>query len=300
MDYGRIIRESFEIAWRYKSLWIFGLFAGGGFSGFNWNMNSGNEESTLQNLDQYGAAAPDLILAPIIMVGVLIGLVFLVMHLISCPALIDAVNRIKRGGGGYRLGESFSIGVDFFWRFLGLLLLYLFAGLVLIGVMAGIVIFLGTVHLLLAVLAALVLLPAALFIFFALRSQYALAQRALVVRGCRLADAVSEAYLLFQRNLSKNLVIFLIVIGLSIGIGIAAVTIWLAVGVPIALIALAIGLDLWPGLVLVMLLGLPVSVVMGGFTGTALENLYTLFYFDLVEPSAPAAPADRAPMYAAR
>ena len=29
MDFGNLISRSFEIAWRHKSLWIFGLFVGG-------------------------------------------------------------------------------------------------------------------------------------------------------------------------------------------------------------------------------------------------------------------------------
>ena len=39
--------------------------------------------------------------------------------------------------------------------------------------------------------------------------------------------------------------------------------------------------------VLALILGLPVSVVLGGFGGTFLHSLFTLFYFGLVDPSTP-------------
>ena len=47
MDYGRIINRSFEIAWKYKSLWIFGVFAGSGYS--NFYINTGKK----MNMDPY-------------------------------------------------------------------------------------------------------------------------------------------------------------------------------------------------------------------------------------------------------
>jgi hypothetical protein len=92
---------------------------------------------------------------------------------------------------------------------------------------------------------------------------------------------------------------FLIYLGLSIGLGLGALLIWAMVGAPIALIALATGLGLVPALVLAMIMGLPISLIVGGFIGTVVESLYTLFYFELVEPGGqvqPSSPAAAAPL----
>jgi hypothetical protein len=39
--------------------------------------------------------------------------------------------------------------------------------------------------------------------------------------------------------------------------------------------------------VLALVLGLPISLVVGGFIGTFFHSLYTLFYFGLVDPNSP-------------
>jgi hypothetical protein len=289
MDYGRIISESFRIAWRYKSLWVFGLFASGG-SGFNLDFN--NLPLPKTEFDSFGFGESfrfpfdmDLnMLMPIILLIGFMMLGYLIMHLISVPAIIDGVNKIKRGGH-YRFGSSFSAGVDFFLRFLGLLLIGFFTMIVVIAVMVAggfIAYALGDVVLL--VLAILGMIPIFMAFLFVFTNMIALTQRAVVVRNIGIADALEESFWLLRRNLVKNLLIFLIEIGFSIALGIAAFIIWFFIGAPIALLVLATGAGIIPAIILAVIIGLPVSLVVGGFSGTVLANIYTLFYFELVEP----------------
>ncbi len=294
MDYGQIVSESFKLSWRHKLLWIFGLFAGGGLAGFNLDMLDRKEfdfeemdvlRDAVQGMGFRGGDFPMELLAPLLLAAVLMFLVFTTMHLLSIPALIDAVNRIKRGDGVFRVGQAFSIGIDFFLRMLGLVLLTAAAVILTIGVGVLIIVLTVAIHWALTILAALFLVPCFLIFIWAVTNVAALAQRSMVVRNAGIADAIEEAWHLFRRYPQHNIIIFLINIGLNIGIAIAATIVWMIMGIPIALVALGMGMGFIPTLMLVIILGLPASLVIGGFTGTALFNVYTLFYFELVEPS---------------
>ena len=291
MDYGRIVNKSFEVAWRFKSLWILGLFAGGGFAGFDWptklteklGLEDVNLDVSRLGLDFWDFSIPKELIISLVIWLLLIGLLFLIMHFIGVAGLIDAANKITRGGR-YRLGESFSTGFRHFWPFLamGVGLFFLIFGFIIF--IALFIVLLFKLHTVLGILGLMFVVP--IIFCFAVTSGniYSLAQRSIVVRGASIGDALEEGYRLFRHNIGKNVVIFLIDIGLSIGLWLLALIVWGIVGIPIAAIVIASGLGWVTAILLGLLLGLPVSLVVGGFSGTVLTNLYTLFYFELLEP----------------
>lgn len=302
MNYGHIIGDTFKIAWRNKSLWVFGLFAGGGGAGFNFDDSWFKKQDLGFDPEEFFQTW-DIpfdwrLLIPIALALAVMGLGFMIMHLISVPALVDGVNKIKRGGS-YRLGSSFSVGIDFFWRFFGLSMIAVVVvfGAILVAVAFGFAAY--AVHWAVMVFYILIMIPVFMGLIFAATSVFELGTRAMVVRNIGVFDSIHEGYLLLKRNLGKNILIFLIYIGLSIGLGLGALLIWAMVGAPIALIALATGLALIPALILAVIIGMPVSLVVGGFIGTVVESLYTLFYFELVEPGGqtqPSSPTAAAPL----
>lgn len=292
MDYGRLLSRSFQLAWRYKSLWIFGLFAGYG-STFNVSGDfPGFKAETREFWDAFrwdslNAPFDTSIFVPIAIAAVVLLLVFLVAHLISVPALVDAVNKIARGGQ-YRFGSSFSRGVDMFWRFLGLLVLEM------VAFIASIIPFI-IVIIVIPLLGILLTIPGALILFFVWQTIFELAKRVVVVRDCSIGDALSEAYVLIKRNLSKTIVIFLIMLFLGMAFFVGTMIMWVVVGAPVGAIVWAITHSLAAGLVLAILFGLPLTIVVGGYFGTFFTTLYTLFYFELVEPAAARIPPSAAP-----
>ena len=298
MDYGRIISDSFRIAWRYKSLWVFGLFAGGGGTGFHFDDSwlegrdlGFNPEEFLQT---WNIPFDWHLLIPIGLALGIMSLAFLVMHLISVPALIDGVNKIKRGGS-YRLGSSFSVGIDFFWRVLGLTLIafIIIFGLIVLAVAFGLAAY--AIHVAILVIYILIMIPLFISLMFVIATVVELATRAMVVRDTGVFDSLHEGYLLLRRNLVSNILMFLIYMALTLGLGLGALIVWAIVGAPIALIALATGLGIAPAIILAVIIGMPISLVVGGFSGTALETLYTLYYFELVEPGGQIRPNSTAP-----
>ena len=298
MDYGIIFRRSFAIAWRYKLLWIFGLFASG-VSSFNLDFRSSKfDPEDFSNFDP-AIFTPELILSLIGVVLILV-LLYFIIHCISAPALVDAANRLERGGQ-FSFGASFSTGIDFFLRTAGLSILIFVMALAVIGVLLliGVVIVAGLgiglsqgegdgsvgAVIGLIVLAIFIGLPILLFISWFLTTLQELAQRALVVRNLSISDSLAEAWYLLKNNFGKCIVIYLIYVGMGMGIGFVMGMIFLILKLVVegALFSGSMSfveIFLWG-----LIAGLPFSLFVGGFFGTAFFNFYTLFYFSLVDPA---------------
>jgi hypothetical protein len=231
---------------------------------------------------------PDALMALLgafMVVLLFIGLVFLIAHLISKTALVDAVNKLTRGGE-YCFGTSFSAGIDFFWRMVGLFILEFIA---VVGVVIVVVI------LVLTIIGILVAIPAAIFAAYALFTLFELATRVIVARDCSIGDGLSEAYHLMKERFSDTLVMALIFLGLVIATGIATMIIWLMFGIPIGAVVWGATESVGAAIILGILVGLPISLVLGGFLGTFFSSMYTLFYFELVEPQPVEVGASRGP-----
>ena len=298
MEYGRIISESFRISWRYKSLWVFGLFAGSIGAGFSFDPSARDfftgRDGLREAIESAGSAIGlEFVFAWVFVVAV-VGLILMAIHLVCLPALIDGVNKIKRGGL-FRWSSSLSAGLDFFWRFLGLAMISIMIAALGFGLSVVVGLALPDVDTAILAITALLFMPVTLFVGFILTSIFALAQRAIVVRNVGIADGLHEGFELFRQNFLKSLVIFLIYIGASIGVAFGAILILGIVAIPIVLLAL-IAESAWVLVVILgCIVGLPLLMVMIAFATTFLQNLYTLFYFDLVEPGKLSKPASAAP-----
>ena len=292
MDYGKIIRDSFAISWRHKSLWILGIFAGFG-GGFNTSFDKHDIEAL--GGGPFGGAMGDLgrspaevwqTLAPYMIGLTIFGLVFIALHCIATPGLIDAVNRITRGGT-YKLSESFSTGIDFFWRTLGMGILMLVAMVVAIVVAVVIVVVAWAAAWPLGVIALLLAIPMGLFTIFAGVTIYSLALRAMVARNVSIGDAIAEGYGLLRTHFGRCLVMLLIVIGLGIALMIAVTIVTVLIMAPIGLLAYSLGLAVWQAFLVAIIISLPITIPVGGYLGTFHSSVYTMFYFALVEPQGP-------------
>lgn len=290
MNYGKIVEDSFSFSWRYKSLWIFGLFAG---SGSNFNLDLGtNESSEIQPFAIDSMQEMWQIFLPIIGALIAIVLILFVLHMICSPALVDAINRIARGGT-YKFGESYSRGIDFFWRKLVLTVVFIagLIGVILLGVLPMVA---------LSIFGLLLLFPVIMVGSFFAITIYSLAERAMVVRDTSIGASLEEAYVLLKQNFSKCLIIALIFIGLSVGVAVMFLMLAAMLYFPVNMIVKSITENRSLIFILGVILGLPITFVIGGFIGTFFHSIYTLFYFGLVDPSSPyaksTAPTPAAPV----
>lgn len=285
MNYGKIVEDSFSFAWRNKSLWIFGLFAG---SGSNFNLDFGTSHFDQSDFMQYDSWEPlwDLIL-PILAALIVMALIMFVLHLICSPALVDAINKIARGGT-YQFSESYSRGLDFFFRKLGLTLIFIAAVL---GVILLAILPIVALHL----FGLLLLFPIVVVgLFFAI-TVYSLAERALVVRDTSIGEAIDEAYVLLKQNFSKCTIVALIFMGLSFGMAFLFIMLAAILYFPVNMVVHAMSENRSIIFILGLLMGLPITLVVGGFIGTFFHSLYTLFYFGLVDPASAYATPRTAP-----
>lgn len=245
MDYKALVLKSFKLAWRYKWLWVFGLFAGGGgFSGggnggsFNFNNGSshwnGNDSSVridafMRHVRDWAGAHIALIVG-VILAAMFLFLVMIVFSIIARGALIGAAASLDQDEET-SFGQSFKMGLHNFWSVFGfglLLFLIIFAPvmlLIFIGVMAAL-----TVPLLLIFFVPLLLvfIPLAIAVSFI----SSLGLRFIVIDGRGAAAALGEGWRLMWRRLGPVVLTWLISVGLAIGFGMAVVIVLLALLVP--------------------------------------------------------------------
>jgi hypothetical protein len=321
MNYGELIKDAFRITWRNKFLWFFGFFAAGGSSGgFNFPSGGGGDFDFDDNdFEQSGAATSmamqfgqglldnlTLILA-IIGVVLLIVLVFIVLNIISQGALAESVAAIDRGERR-RFGTTWRAGTARFWRVLGYYVIFILISLgllLLIGLVLGLPVlgvFLGTESIgarvaagILAGLTGIALLIA-VFIPLAIIGQYAL--REIAVRGEGVIDSVGGGYRLFRRNIGRSLLVWLIQLGLMLGLAIVYIIALILVGIVLFLPAIALGFAEYTvaaviaGVVAALIL-LPLLIVTSAALGTFNHAYWTLAYLRLEGPLA--APGPSAP-----
>ena len=185
-----------------------------------------------------------------------------------------------------------------FWRVLGYYVVFFLVAiglLVLIGIPVAILIggtFAATqsvgARITVAVVVGLLAVLALIVVFIPLSivGQYAL--REIVVRRERIFGSVGSGYGLFRRNIGRSLLLWLIQLGLSIGIAIVFILAVLIVGLVLFIptIALAAGLStaaIAAGVIAAVIL-FPLLLVATGAMGTFSHSYWTLAYLRLMAP----------------
>ncbi len=135
-----------------------------------------------------------------------------------------------------------------------------------------------------------ILLLIVVFIPLTIIAQYAL--REIVVRRERVVGSVGSGYGLFRRNIGRSLLLWLIHLGLSIGLGIAFLLLLLIVGLVLFIptIALAVAGYSTAAIITGVIAGLillPVVLVAAGALGTFSHAYWTLAYLRLTAPPTP-------------
>jgi hypothetical protein len=239
MNYGELLSEAFRLTWRNRFLWFFGFFVGGTGGSFNFPANFGGQGGNVPFGPDAGplrwiSEHLTLFLTAVIAVVVLLALVFIVLSMISHGALAESVAALHRGEPR-RFGLAWRTGTANFWRVLILKILFFLMALglvlllsipVLLGGLAVFSLTDSTGLRVLAVVLGIIFAVAALivvFIPFAIVSQFAL--RELVVSRRRVLDSVGGGFGLLRRNLGRSLLVWLLQLGVMLGLGIAVLAV---------------------------------------------------------------------------
>jgi hypothetical protein len=310
MNYGDLIGEAFRITLHNRYLWFFGFFAGGTGTNFIGNISSGGGNVNFDNFQRPGAGltaqvgqglSETVLIFGIVVVVLLIALCFIILAIISQGALADSVAAIDRGQGR-RFGSAFTSGMGNFWRVLGYYIAFFLIALGLlmaIGIPVALLIggtFAATqitgvrvsVAVVVGILAVLLLIV--VFIPLFIIGQYAL--RDIVVGRERILGSVGSGYSLFRHNIGRSLLLWLIQLGLSIGVGIAFILVVLIVGLVLFIptIALAVAGSSTGAIIAGVIAGLillPLLLVAAGAIGTFFHAYWTLAYLRLTAPPTP-------------
>jgi hypothetical protein len=274
MEYGRLIREAWQITWRHPFLWVLGLFAGGTAGASLGGGGSGDAEPALNGWQgEPGAFSvpipgvdrtmPDLgswaanhvgLIAAIVALTVLAGLVLLVISLIAQGGLAGATADLASGRSS-SLRDALRTGAHLFWRYAGLWLL-LATTVAIIGAVIAAFVALVAVLSMAVENTAWVIAPALLVGMLLIVSGIAAgvvasvvvpyAQRAIAVLDIGPLAALREGWRVLRAHPGASLLVWLLNVALTFGAGLVVTAVMLVVVVALAtpLVALWLAIQL--------------------------------------------------------
>jgi hypothetical protein len=151
LDFGNVLTRAWQIIWKHKVLWIFGIFAGCSRGGGSWG-GPGNSGGSSTNpfgddyiAEQVGTWLADNLWVVIAAVVVILGFAVLAAYLgtVGRIALVRGTFESEAGAERLAFGELFAAGNQYFWRVFGLWLVLtlatsaIFVPLALLGVVTA-------------------------------------------------------------------------------------------------------------------------------------------------------------------
>lgn len=309
-NFGEVLTRAWQIVWKNRVLWIFGILASCGRGGSNF---SGNNSSWSNN----GTGAPPDIPPQFMeffqwieqnltafLVGTfafvcLIWIIAIFLSTIGKIGLIRGTAQIDTGSEGLIFGQLFSESTPYFWRILGLSLIlalpvFIFALIIAAVAVFGIAAsqgsdvsglgFFATFPLLIGCVCLLV--PVMLVLGVIFRQ----AENAIVLEEMSVMPALSRGWEVFRQNLGPIIImaIILTVIGLAVGFVIAIPVFVILVPASIAFIAGEA--QNWTPLAVAgacICLYIPISLLLNGIVIAYTESAWTLTYMRLTKPQIP-------------
>ena len=302
-NFGEVLTRAWQIIWKHKVLWIFGILAGCGRGGsrFNTSSRGGNGgpgqlppeilrifETIQQNLTAFLVAGCILLL--------LIWAVTIFLGTIGRIGLIRGTYSVEAGAETLIFGPLFSESMPYFWRMLGVSLIvavpFLF---VLAALIAGFIAFaisagnrsdvgaIGVLWMVPVLIGCICLLIPVLFVVGMIIRQ---AENAIVLENLGVFPSLSRGWEVFRANLGPIILMAIILAVLNLVVGfVIAIPVFIIVFPSV--IAFAAGeAKSWTPLVL-MTIGLciyaPVLLVLSGIMNAYLELAWTLTYMRLTE-----------------
>jgi len=307
-NFGEVLTRAWQIIWKYKVLWIFGILAGcsrgggGGSGGGGGNTGFETQAPDLppqlerwfriiaENATQYILIA--------ITVLCLIWIVVLFLGTIGRIGLIRGTAQAEGGAGKLIFGQLFSESTPYFWRMFGLSLVIGLPVLILVAILiAGLLSFIVPLSVsseigndtprlgFLAVIpffAACIclLVPVMLVVGLIVRQ----AENAIVLEDLGVFPALSRGWEVFRRNLGPIILmaVILAVIGIVAGL-IIAIPVFIIIFPTMVAFFLGEARN-WTPMVIMSVcicIYIPISIVLNGILTSYIESAWTLTYMRL-------------------
>jgi hypothetical protein len=310
MEFGEVLSRAWQIIWKHKVLWIFGILAGCGTATGGAGSNSGLRYSRQGELppavSQWFQSGNQgliwAIIAIIILVVILLVIISLVLGTIGRVGLIRGTQLGDQNAERLVFSELLNESLHYFWRVLGLNLLVGILQAIIIGILVLAYIVAGIATLGVGFICLLpfvcLLVPLGWFIQVILEQ----ANAALVVENTGIMDAIERGWMVVKTHLGPIILMALILI-LGVGL-IGGSIIALPFGAILAPIlgGLAIGgrTAIGGGIVLALLCLVayfPILLILSGILRAYSSTAWTLTYLRLTRPVArPVGPSPVVPM----
>jgi hypothetical protein len=297
MDFGEVLSKAWKIIWKFKILWLFGIFAscsngggGGGGGGGSGAQYSGGDFGYYNNFNQIEPWAVVLIIAAAILLFIIITILVLAVSTIGRAGLIQGTKMADQDEDvQLTFSNVFNSSKPFFWRILGLNLLIMVASFAIMIILVLFILFGTVITLGLGLLCLVPLICVLIPIFWVLTTFVEMANAAVVVDDLNVIDALKRGWEVFRGNLGEMVLMGLVLViggfiaGFIIAIPMILIVIPLAMSVMAAVFGNTEGLAIG-GLVvsgLCFLAYLPVLIVVGGIIRAYIGAAWTLTYLRL-------------------
>jgi len=293
-NFGEVLSRAWQIIWKHKVLWIFGIFAGcsraggGGSSGGGGGGGSGpgggqpfsEFERIFDQISQWISDNPWVVAVFVVLILILVVLsVFL--GTISRIGLIKGTYQAEQGAERLILGEVFSESMPYFWRvfglslLIGLMFLLIFLPLIFFGVITAGIGFICIIPLL------CLLIPISWAVMVVIEQ----ANAAIVLEDLGIGDGLRRGWEVVRANIGT-----MIVMALILFIGSAVVSIAFAIPLIIAVFPLAIGFAAGAERTPLLIAGvccavyLPILLILNGILTAYIQSAWALTYMRLTKP----------------
>jgi hypothetical protein len=290
MDFGAVLSRAWQIIWKHKVMWIFGILAScSGGSNYGANFRTSYQRDLTPEMQNFFNQIPqwEIWLIVAIVVAVILVLVVLAIFLgtVGRIGLIRGTQEAEGGRTMLVFSELFNGSLPYFWRVFGLNLLaglavfIIFSILVLAGIF-GTVITLGLGVICLIPLICL-LVPLGWLIGVVIEQ----ANIAIVLENLGIVQGVERGWDVFKKNLGTMIVMALILLVISLLAGFLIGLPLVAIVGPAVIAAVSGSQQLAQGGLLLAglcLIGwIPVAIVLNGVVQSYVKTAWTLTYMRL-------------------
>lgn len=306
-NFGEVLTRAWQIIWRHKVLWIFGILAGCGRGGGRFN--SGSQGGGNGN-GGFGQLPPQILrilqtiqenltlfVMGICIFALLVWAITIFLSTIGRIGLIRGTYQAETGAERLLFGQVFSESTPYFWRIFGLSLIVaipilivfaaLIAGLVALAVSAsqgsdaGRFGLIGMVPLFIGCLCLLI--PVMFVVSMIIRQ----AENAIVLEDMRVMPAISRGWDVFRANLGPIILMAIILAVIALVIGFVLAIPVILIVFPSVIAFIAGDSQNWTPLILMtvgLCIYLPILLVLNGIMTAYTESAWTLTYMRLTRP----------------
>lgn len=308
-NFGEVLTKAWQIIWKHKVLWIFGILAscgqgsGGGNSGGSGNTGFDFQNPSLPPQVMRWVQTIEQNIQTYIAIGIaLICVIWIITVFLSTIGKIGLIRGTSQADGNDEsliFGQLFSESTPYFWRVLGLTIIQglpififsmtiaIFVILAIVGIAGGgpgneSLAALGIIPLMIGCLCLLI--P----VMFVVRMIFRQAERAVVLEDMAVLPSISHGWEVFRANLGPIIVMAIIlgIIGFVAGL-IIAIPVFLVVFPSIVTFAFGQGETYSPLIFMgvCLCIYIPVALVLQGIITAYTESAWTLTYMQITQPT---------------